>query len=77
MLGSGNSRLDEGGLDSNVHKYYMVGVTESTHKPYTCGMRRYLKVCSVAIIAPIPAIEISLCHFATTLATHDLRQWTI
>ncbi len=77
MPGRRDSGLDEGGLDSDVQKYYMMGLAESTQKLYACGMRKYLKVCSAAKLTPVPASEDTLCHFAATLATEGLRHRTI
>ncbi len=54
-----------------------MGLAESTHKLYACGVRRYLKECSAANLAPIPVVEDTLCHFAATLATNGLRHRTI
>ncbi len=54
-----------------------MGLAESTHKLYACGVRRYIGICSAAGRILVPADEGTLCHFAATWATEDLRHRTI
>ncbi len=54
-----------------------MGLAESTHKLYACGVRRFMGICSTAGRTPVPADEDTLCHFAATLAVEGLRQRTI
>ena len=55
----------------------MMGLAESTHKLYACGVRRFTRICSAAGLAAVPASEETLCHFAATLAGEGLRHRTI
>ncbi len=54
-----------------------MGLAESTHRLYACGVRRFMRTCAVAGRAPVPADEDALCHFAATLAEEGLRHRTI
>ena len=69
--------LDQSGLGDPVQKFYMMGLAESTHKLYVCGVRRLIGISSAAGRIPVPADESTLCHFAATLATEGLRHRTI
>ena len=55
----------------------MMGLAESTHKLYACGVRRFSCICSAVGLATVPASEETLCHFAATLAGEGLRHRTI
>ncbi len=54
-----------------------MGLAESTHKLYACGVRRFMGICSTAGQTPVPADKDTLCHFAATLAVEGLRHRTI
>ena len=54
-----------------------MGLAESTHKLYACGVRRFLSVCSAAKLTPVRATEEVLCHFAATLVDDGLRHRSI
>ncbi len=55
----------------------MMGLADSTHKLYACGVRRFTGICAAAGRTPVPADEDTLCHFAATLAVEGLRHKTI
>ena len=55
----------------------MMGLAESTHKLYACGVRRFIGICSAAGVAAVPVSEETLCHFAATLAGEGLCHRTI
>ncbi len=55
----------------------MMGLDESTHKLYACGVRRFMGICSTAGRTPVPANEDTLCHFAAALAVEGLHHRTI
>ena len=54
-----------------------MGLADSTHKLYACGVRRFTAICSAAGLTAVPASEEALCHFAATLAEEELRHRTI
>ncbi len=45
--------LDQSGLGDPVQKFYMMGLVESTHKLYACGVRRFIGICSAAGRIPV------------------------
>ena len=65
-------RQDQGGLGSPVQ---MMGLAESTHKLYACGVHRFTGICSAAGLAAVPASEETLCHFAATLTGRSSPTW--
>ena len=64
-------------LDAAVSKYYMAGLTASTHKTYRAAERRYLDFCGSFSITALPTSESTLCYFVTCLAQHGLSEGTI
>ncbi len=77
MPGQRHPGLDHSGLGDPVQRFYMMGLAESTHKLYACGVRRFMGICATAGRAPVPADEDTLCHFAASLAVDGLRHRTI
>ena len=77
MPGARYPGLDKGGLGGLVQKYSMMGLAESTHKPYATGVRRFTSVCIAAALTVVPASEGALCYFAAALAGEGLRHRTI
>ncbi len=77
MPGQRHPGLDKSKLGDPVQRFYMMGLAESTHKLYACGVRRFMGICATAGRAPVPANEDTLCHFAASLAVDGLRHRTI
>ena len=72
-----SSRLDITELDSLLGKYFMKGLTESTHRLYNSAQRCYLDFCNRAGLQALPAMETGLCYFVAYLAKEKLKHRTV
>ncbi len=60
MPGQRHPGLDKSKLGDPVQRFYMMGLAESTHKLYACGVRRFMGICATVGRAPVPADEDTL-----------------
>ncbi len=77
MSGVRNPGLDEGGLNSLVRAFFVKDLTQSTHRVYSSGQKRFLGFCGSAGLLAVPASEDVLCKFVAKMASEGLRHRTI
>ena len=74
LSGARETRLDMGGLDGLVQKYFMNGLAELTNHTYSCEQMAF---CQAAGFPAIPASEVVLCRFVASLASEGLKHRSI
>ena len=65
------------GLYDAMKMYYSSGMSPTTHRSYSTGLKQYIHFCSQASLPAIPASEHTLLLFVTHLATQNLSYSTI
>lgn len=76
-VGTQSAGLDIGSLESEVQRYFALGLAPSTQRTYKSGKDRFLKFCQQAGSRPIPVCESTLCGFCVSLAKEKLNYRTI
>ena len=77
VLSAGLQGTAAGHLEGAVLRYYVAGLSTSTHRTYQAAERRYLSFCNSFSIPALPATEANLCYFAACLAQQGLTEGSI